>query len=112
MAQNTLIRFAGNTVTNSSSGAQANKIYFTGIPQLLSIESYPISATTAEIDMRVNSLTASADTQWYITVMGETITNVLDPEKAVGKYFYVGANANSTMLSIAKALSSCSTPCE
>ena len=109
MAQNTLIRFAGNTVTNSSSGAQANKIYFTGIPQLLSIESYPISATTAEIDMRVNSLTASADTQWYITVMGETITNVLDPEKAVGKYFYVGANANSTMLSIAKALSSCST---
>ena len=109
MAQNTLIRFAGNTVTNSSSGAQANKIYFTGIPQLLSIESYPISATTAEIDMRVNSLTASADTQWYITVMGETITNVLDPEKAVGKYFYVSSNANSTMLSIAKALSSCST---
>lgn len=109
MAQNTLIRFAGNTVTNSSSGAQAKKIYFTGIPQLLSIESYPISATTAQVIIRVNGLTASADTQWYITVMGETITNVLDPEKAVGKYFYVSSNANSTMLSIAKALSSCST---
>lgn len=109
MAQNTLIRFAGNTVTRSSSGAHAKKIYFTGIPQLLSIESYPISATTAQVIIRVNGPTASADTQWYITVMGETITNVLDPEKAVGKYFYVSSNANSTMLSIAKALSSCST---
>lgn len=109
MAQNTLIRFAGNTITSSSGGSQANKIYFTGIPQLLSIESYPISATTAQIYIGLNNLTASADTQWYITVMGETITNVLDPEKAVGKYFYVGSSDANTKLSIANALRSCST---
>lgn len=49
----------------------------------------------------------SADTQWFVTLLGETITNVIDPKNANGKRFYGSQDTHSTAVSIARALRSC-----
>ena len=49
----------------------------------------------------------TADTQWTITFMGESISNVLNYNSAVNKSFYVAPDNASTAASIARALRNC-----
>ena len=45
--------------------------------------------------------------QWYLTFLGETISNVIDPANAINKNFYVSSSNISTAASIARALRNC-----
>lgn len=47
--------------------------------------------------------------QWWITMQDNTISNVLEPQNAVNKNFYVNTDNRSTALSIANALRNCPT---
>ena len=49
----------------------------------------------------------TSDGQYYFTLFGETITNVIDPKKATNKRFYISNSAVSTAASFAKALNNC-----
>lgn len=86
-----------------------NLVTFTEIPNILTV-SEPIDGEKANVTIDVVGdleQSTSADTQWYITFFGETITNVIDPKNANGKRFYASQDTHSTAVSIARALRSC-----
>lgn len=83
-------------------------ICFTGIPNILKIKD-AADGTTTRYTMNINadfSSQTTSDNQWYITMMGDTITNVIDPENAISKSFYV-SDVASTAVSIMRALRNC-----
>lgn len=87
----------------------SNIVCLTDIPNILSVEDTSGGTyTTYNISFNsgLNSVTTK-DGQWYITIFGETITNVTDPKMAVGKNFYVASTTNSTAISVARALRCC-----
>jgi len=89
-------------------------ITYSDIPNILKIKDTGAGRRTTLSLRFVNDLNAvtSADSQWWITVFGETITNVIDPKNAVSKNFYVApynGNNNSTAASVCRALRNCST---
>lgn len=51
----------------------------------------------------------SSDTQYSLTLFGETITNVMSPTDAKNKKFYIGATQADTAISICRALRNCGT---
>ena len=97
------------TIKYDGMESPSNLITFTEIPNILTV-SEPIDGEKANILIEVvgdlEQIT-SADTQWYITLYGDTITNVIDPKNANGKRFYASQDTHSTSVSIARALRSC-----
>lgn len=86
-----------------------NLVTFTDVPNILKV-SDSSAGTHADLAMEIVSdfeQDTTADTQWYITFYGDTITNVLDPQNANGKRFYVSQDEASTAFSIGMALRSC-----
>ena len=53
------------------------------------------------------NLAATTDGEWYITIFGETITNVTDYKNAVNKNFYISSNPFATAAYVARALNNC-----
>lgn len=87
----------------------ANLITFTDVPNILKVvsEAYGTYATmtfTISGDLAGQTTTNG---QWYLTFMGETISNVIDPANAINKNFYVSSSNISTAASIARALRNC-----
>ena len=69
----------------------------------------PTTGTLEEYTLTVNN-TLSADTngQYYISFLGNSISNVILPQNAKGSYFYIKQNSTtSTAVSIANALRAC-----
>jgi hypothetical protein len=90
-------------------GAQRNEsiVTFSEVPNILSVKQ-DVSGTKGRLSLIVYSgWSVSADTQYYFTLFGETISNVLAPQDAKNKKFYVSTNIASTAMSIARALRSC-----
>ena len=89
----------------------SNIVCLTDIPNILKVEDSP-GGTYASIQLQfgsgLKSLT-SKDGQWYITILGETIANVIDPSMAVGKNFYIADTTSSWAASVARALRCCPT---
>lgn len=86
-------------------------IMFTDIPNIVRVEDIQ-DGTYAKIELTVlGSMKAYTDTnnQWQITIMGETISNVLQPKSAINKYFCVMNSTYDTATSIARALRNCPT---
>lgn len=86
-------------------------IFFTDVPNILAVEEEN-SGVRANIHMHIEPSLASATTrdgQWYITINGETITNVMNPDNAINKNFYISDDEVSTAYSITKALRNCPT---
>lgn len=84
-------------------------ITFTDIPNILSVQDSDYG-TYATLNLVINTSfkdNTTSDGQWYITFLGETITNVLDPQNAVNKNFYVASTPISTAASIARAFRNC-----
>lgn len=89
----------------------SNLITFTDIPNILKVED------TAGGQRAVFSLMFEGnlkqytlyDGQWYITFLGETITNVIDYNNAVNKNFYCASTPQATAASVARALRNCPT---
>ena len=86
-----------------------NLLTFSDVPNILTV-SESITGTKAYLLLTWSDGFGSyvtADDQYYFTLFGETITNVLDPKKAVNKRFYISNSAASTAASFARALNNC-----
>lgn len=100
-----------NIIYDGGSSSQAtNLITFTDFPNILRIVDNVSYATRAYYELEVlgnlGSIT-TGDSQWYITLFGETITNVVDPTNAVNRNFCALASTTSTAASMVKALRNC-----
>lgn len=98
-------------ITYNGLSSPTNIISFTDIPNILKLSQYAFESTKAYYSLRfVGNLASvtSGDSQWYITLFGDTISNVLDYRNAVNKSFYVSSTStNSTAASVARALRNC-----
>lgn len=86
-----------------------NIVTFTEVPNILKV-SEDADGTNAEIMISVESpfqSSVTGDGQFYITILGETITNVMNASKANNKRFFVAADVYSTAMSICRALRNC-----
>ncbi len=86
-----------------------NLMTFTDFPNILRIEDNANGSKAyyeLEVYGNLNNAT-ERDGQWHITIMGDTITNVMSPQNAVNKNFCVMADSTSTAASIVKALRNC-----
>lgn len=84
-------------------------ITFTDIPNILKIEdkgSGTYATLTLEFTGDLKSQTTN-DGQWYITLFGETVSNVVDYNNALGKSFYASSSPVSTASNVARALRDC-----
>lgn len=88
----------------------AGLVCLTDIPNILKVEDTD-GGTYAIMYLMPSSDLAPATTengQWYITFLGETITNVLSPNNAVNKNFYISPTSlQSTTISMARAFRNC-----
>lgn len=96
-------------ITYNNLDLPSNLITFTDIPNILKVVD-DAGGTKAHFDFYFSSALASettSDGQWYITFLGETITNVMNPSEAVNKNFFVAQGAMSTTVSVARAFRNC-----
>ena len=88
-----------------------NLVTFTDIPNILKVEDDG-GGTYAIFTIAVSSSLAAETTydgQWYIAFMGETVSNVISPQNAINKNFYISNSAASTAASLARAFRNCPT---
>ena len=94
-----------DTTLVSTSGV----VMLSNIPNIVTI-SDETGGTPTQITINVlsglSNITTS-DSQWNITLLGESIGNVLDYSEAVNKNFLVSQTTSSTAASIARALRNC-----
>lgn len=91
-----------NGLTNPS-----NLLCFDGVPNIIKVTDTD-SGRTGQITLTFNTgLTATGDSQYSITILDNTITNVLNPAEAVGQNFFIASDRTSTIFSVARALRSC-----
>lgn len=85
-------------------------VCLTDIPNILKVEDTD-GGTYAQMYLMPSSDLAAATTengQWYITFLGESITNVTTPSNAVNKNFFISHNSlQSTVVSMARAFRNC-----
>lgn len=96
---------------NNIEGA-SNLITFNDIPNILKVtdESGGTYATISfTFTVGLQSFLLLEDGKWFITIMGETITNVTDPSRAINKNFFIAPTNESTNASIVRALRNCPT---
>lgn len=88
----------------------AGIVCLSDVPSILKVEDTN-GGTYAIMYLMPSSDLAAATTlngQWYITFLGETITNVLSPNNAVNKNFYISPTSlQSTTISMARAFRNC-----
>ena len=87
-----------------------DNICLTDVPNIVRLidEDYGTYATvTMTFDSTLDEET-TYDGQWQITIMGNTITNVMNYENAVGRAFFV-SQESGTAASVARALRNCPT---
>lgn len=87
----------------------SNMLTFTDIPNILKV-SQPISGSKAVFyfDFEGNlQQSVTADSQYYVTFLGETVSNVMNPRDAKNKRFYISSNNDGTAMSFARALRNC-----
>lgn len=96
-------------ITYNNLSSPSNILTFTEVPNILKI-SENVTGTKCTIQfMMGNNLrqTVSADSQYYITLFGETVSNVMSATEVRNKRFYISDDAESTAMSIARALRNC-----
>lgn len=96
-------------ITYNNLSSPSNILTFTEVPNILKLEEN-ITGVKANIDLDFEGdlrQTVTADSQYYITILGETITNVMDASKANNKRFYISGDEDGTAMSVARALRNC-----
>ena len=86
-------------------------ICFTDIPNILKVEddgdgSYANLTLTFQGNL---ASTVTKDGQYYITFLGETITNVRNVDDAINRNFFISTTNNVTAAYVAKAFRNCPT---
>ena len=85
---------------------QPSLLTFTDVPNIVKVTEN-ISGSYSQITLNfTGTLAATGNSQYYITILDETIENVLDPTDANNRRFFI-ADANSTAASVAFALMNC-----
>lgn len=90
-----------NGVSNPS-----NMLTFSDVHNILKIQDETVGTLTS-IKITISPTTTSSDGQYYITLLGETVTSVANPSNASNKRFYLGTSAEANAMYLAKALNSC-----
>lgn len=96
-------------ITYNNLSSPSNILTFTEVPNILKI-SENVTGTKCNIQFIMGDnlrQTVSADSQYYITLFGETVSNVMSATEAINKRFYISNDAESTAMSIARALRNC-----
>lgn len=96
-------------ITYNNLSSPSNILTFTEIPNILKI-SENVTGTKCTIQFMMGDnlrQTVSADSQYHITLFGETVSNVMSAAEARNKRFYISDDAKSTAMSIASALRNC-----
>ncbi len=96
-------------ITYNNLSSPSNILTFTEVPNILKI-SENVTGTKCTIQFMMGDnlrQTVSADSQYYITLFGETVSNVMSATEARNKRFYISNDAKSTAMSIASALRNC-----
>ena len=84
---------------------------FSDVPNILQIKE-DIYGTPTVIDLTPSGgwrSAVSANSQYSLTMFGETITNVLSPSDVSNKKFYIAEDEENTVASMARALRNCGT---
>ena len=82
---------------------------FTEVPNILKVEEN-ISGTKADVNFIFEGnlrQTVTADSQYYVTILGETVTNVMNPSNATNKRFFISGDEDGTAMSFCRALRNC-----
>ena len=99
-----------NIEENGQHDVVGNILTFTEIPNILKVETDGSLGTQAvcilSFDGNLRS-TVSADSQYYITILGETITNVMSPSDANNKRFFIDDDEDCVAMSVARAFRNC-----
>lgn len=93
-----------NNITSPS-----NMLTFTDIPNILKVIQY-VSGSKASLTFEFEGdlrQTVTADSQYYVTFLGETVSNVMNPSDAKNKRFYISGDESGTAMSFARALRNC-----
>lgn len=90
-----------------------NVICLTGVPNIIKVADNSPSTSAHRSVLRFTvqdsaSIASAPDGTYYISVLGETISNVRSYENAINKNFYISSNNVSTAASIARAFRNCS----
>ena len=96
-------------ITYNNISSPSNILTFTEVPNILKI-SENVTGTKCTIQFSMSNglrQTVTGDSQYYITLFGETISNVMAPESTNNKRFYISDDAESTAMSIARAFRNC-----
>lgn len=86
-----------------------NILTFSDIPNILKI-SETMNGTKASFTFVFSGslqTTVTADSQYYVTFLQETVSNVMDVNNAQNKRFYIASDNSSTAASFARALRNC-----
>ena len=97
-------------ITYNGIGTSRELFTFCDVPNILKLEEN-ITGSKGVFTFTVLSAFQSSvtgDSQYYITFLDETITNVMNPKEARNKRFYVANNVNSIAASLAQAFRNCS----
>lgn len=86
----------------------SNLVTFTDVPNLLSIEENVSGNKARVVFTFTSSMSTTADSQYNITVLCETVTSVMSPSSAKNRRFYMGLDNSSSAASLAMALRNCS----
>jgi hypothetical protein len=96
-------------ITYNNLSSPSKLVTFTNIPNILKVEEY-VSGDYAIVDFSFSGdlrTTVTADSQYSITFIGETITNVMNPSQNNNKRFYISGDDESTAMNVARALRNC-----
>lgn len=96
-------------ITYNNLETPSNLVTFTEIPNILKL-SENVTGTKASFTFTWEGnirQTVTADSQYYVTFLGETVTNVMDASKANNKRFYTSQDEDGTAMSFVRALRNC-----
>lgn len=86
-----------------------NMVTFTDIPNILAIyedNSGGKASVTLSFEGNLRQ-SVTADSQYYISILGETITNVVDAANNINKRFYISGDEDCTCMNVCRALRCC-----
>lgn len=94
-----------NLTYNGVSNPQ-DMLTFSDVHNILKVTD-DVVGTLTSIKLTIEPTSTSTDGQYYLTLLGETVTTVANPSNASNKRFYVGNSKAANAIYLAKALSSC-----
>ena len=88
-----------------------NMLTFSDVHNILKVKD-DVVGTLTSISITISPTSTSSDGQYYITLLGETVTSVVNPSNASNKRFYLGnsirsCRKSSVAISSASSLLNC-----